>query len=66
MRNAAAGGRVMKAPFDSYLPTQPGDVISNPRNPENPDSKPKAAARIISKEDWRDGCFWGMLPVNNF
>ena len=40
MRNAAAGGRVMKAPFDSYLPTQPGDVISNPRNPENPDSKP--------------------------
>ena len=40
MRNAAAGGRVMKVSFNSYLPTQPGDVIVNPRNPENPDSKP--------------------------
>ena len=36
MRYAAAGGRVMKAPFDSYLPSQIGDVIVNPRNPENP------------------------------
>ena len=40
MRNAAAGGRVMKVSFNSYLPTQPGDVIVNPRNPVNPDSKP--------------------------
>jgi len=39
MRYAAAGGRVMKAPFDSYLPSQIGDVIVNPRNHENPDSK---------------------------
>ncbi len=39
MRNAAAGGRVMKASIDSNLPTQTGDVIVNPRNPVNPDSK---------------------------
>jgi len=37
MLNAAARGRVMKAPFNSNLPTQNGDVIVNP---ENPDSKP--------------------------
>ena len=66
MRNAAAGGREMKALFNSYLHTLTNDVLVNPRNPENPDSKPKAAARIISKEDWRDGCFWGMFPVKNF
>ena len=66
MRNAAEGGRVMKALFNSYLPTITRDVIVNPRNPVNLDSKPMAAARIISKADWRDGCFWGMFPVNNF
>ena len=38
MRKAAERGRVMKVSFNSYLPTQPGDVIVNPRNPENPDS----------------------------
>ncbi|MFN5788902.1 MAG: hypothetical protein ACK469_09075, partial [Bacteroidota bacterium] len=40
MRKAAAGGREMKALFKSYLHTQPGDVIVNPRNPVNLDSKP--------------------------
>jgi hypothetical protein len=39
MRNAAAGGREMKVSFNCYLATQTGDVIVNPRNPENPDSK---------------------------
>jgi hypothetical protein len=29
----------MKAPFNNNLPTQTGDVIVNPINPENPDSK---------------------------
>jgi len=42
MLNAAARGRVMKAPFNSNLPTQNGDVIVNP---ENPDSKPMAVKR---------------------
>ena len=27
-----------KAAFNNKLPTQTGDVIVNPRNPENPDS----------------------------
>ena len=66
MRKAAAGGREMKALFNSYLHTLTNDVLVNPRNPVNLDSKPMAAARIISKADWRDGCFWGMFPVNNF
>jgi hypothetical protein len=47
LRNAAARGFEMKAPFNNNLPTQTGDVIVNPENPENPDSKPMAAARII-------------------
>ena len=37
------------------------DVIVNPENPENPDSKPLAAARIISIDDWVSGgpmYFW--------
>jgi hypothetical protein len=29
----------MKAPFKNNLPTQTSDVIVNPINPENPDSK---------------------------
>ena len=29
----------MKAPFNNYLPTQTNDVMVNPINPENPDSK---------------------------
>ena len=40
MRNAAAGGRVMKVSFNCYLPTLTGEVIVNPRNPVNLDSKP--------------------------
>ena len=40
MRYAATGGRVMKAPFNINLPTLTGDVIVNPINPVNPDSKP--------------------------
>ena len=40
MRYAAAGGREMKALFNSNLPTLTEDVIVNPRNPVNPDSKP--------------------------
>ena len=39
MRYAAARGREMKAQFISNLPSQIGDVIVNPENPVNPDSK---------------------------
>ena len=45
----------MKAPFNNNPPTQTGDVIVNPENPENPDSKPMAAARIIFNWDKIDG-----------
>jgi hypothetical protein len=31
--------RRMKVPSNNNLPTQTNDVIVNPRNPENPDSK---------------------------
>jgi hypothetical protein len=34
----------MKAPFNNNLSTQTGDVIVNPINPVNPDSKPFAAS----------------------
>ena len=39
----------MKAPFSNNLPPQTSDVIVNPGNPENPDSKPLAAARTRLK-----------------
>jgi hypothetical protein len=38
----------MKAPFNNNLTSPFNDVMVNPRNPENPDSKPLAAARIFS------------------
>jgi hypothetical protein len=64
MRYAAAGGRVMKVSFNCYLPSQIGDVIVNPRNPVNPDSKPIFAiifnlkpvgekSRSIASLQWR-------------
>ena len=64
----------MKAPFNNELPPQTEDVIVNPINPVNPDSKPHAAARIISNKDWvhsirfgcGDGYFSRIFPVNNF
>ncbi len=50
MRDAAAKRRVMDAPFNNNLPTPLSDVMVNPENPENPDSKPIAAARRISTD----------------
>jgi hypothetical protein len=38
----------MKEPFNNNLPAQTNDVIVNPINPVNPDSKPMAAARSFS------------------
>jgi len=38
MRDASARGLAMKAPFNDNISPQTGDVIVNPRNPENPDS----------------------------
>jgi hypothetical protein len=39
LRNASAGSFEMKAPFNKNPSPQSGDVIVNPINPENPDSK---------------------------
>ena len=50
MRYASAKSLAMKAVYNNNLPTQTGDVIINPENPENPDSK-LATARVISTED---------------
>ena len=49
----------MKAPFNNNPPLQTGDVIVNPINPENPDSKPMAAARVIFNEDKTSGIRFG-------
>jgi hypothetical protein len=47
--------------FNNNPPMPSNDVIVNPQNPENPDSKPFSAAPIISTDDWVSGCpmyFW--------
>ena len=52
MRNASAKSREMKAPIKINLPMPSNEVTVNPVHPVNPDSKPVAAARIISTDDW--------------
>ncbi len=56
MRYSAAESQEMDAPFNNNLPTPFNDVIVNPVNPVNPDSKPIAAARIISIDGRVYGC----------
>ena len=51
MRYASAKSQEMKAPFNNNPPMPTNDVMVNPINPENPDSKPEAAARTISTDD---------------
>jgi hypothetical protein len=51
MRNASAKSQEMKAPFNNNPPMPTIDVMVNPIHPENPDSKPEAAARTISTDD---------------
>jgi hypothetical protein len=55
MRYASARGFEMKAPSNNNLPTPTDDVIVNPRNPVNPDSKPQVKAGEIYIETFRDG-----------
>jgi hypothetical protein len=45
----------MKAPSNNNLPSQTDDVIVNPRNPVNPDSKHQVKAGEIYIETFRDG-----------
>jgi hypothetical protein len=61
MRYASAKRLEMKALFKNKLLTPSNDVMVNPQNPVNPDSKPLATARIISTDDMVSGCpmyFW--------
>ena len=53
MRNASAGCFEMKAPINNNLPNQTNDVIINPGNPENPDSKSvcKYQEATLSRKD---------------
>ena len=59
----SAKGLAMKAPYNNNLPTQTNDVIVNPRNPVNPDSKPSCCAHNFQQ---RLGCFGIICPENNF
>ena len=52
-------GQETKAPFYNNFSTQTNDVIINPGNPENPDSKPMTAAHAISCGDWGTWFFFG-------
>jgi hypothetical protein len=66
MRYASAGGLALKAACNNNLPTHTNDVMVNPENPVNPDSK-LAAARLISNQDCGGACFWGIVcHVNHF
>ena len=61
MRYASAKNLEMIASINNNPPVPYNDVIVNPVNPENPDSKPLAAAPIISTDDLVSGCpmyFW--------
>jgi hypothetical protein len=44
MRNASAKGLALKAACNNNLPTQTNDVMVNPHNPVNPDSKTGSCA----------------------
>ena len=56
MHNASAESQELDTPFKNNLPTPTNDVMVNPENPVNPDSKPAAAARIISIDDLVSRC----------
>ena len=61
MRYASAKNLEMIASFNNNPPVPYNDVLVNPQNPANPDSKPFAAARINSTDDL--GCMgsWCIL-----
>ena len=52
MHYASAESQELDTPFNNNLPRPSNDVMVNPDNPVNPDSKPIAAAQIISIDDW--------------
>ena len=64
LRYASAKGLTMEAPCNNNLPTQTNDVIINPENPVNPDSKTiRCCAQNFNR---RLGCIGMICPENNF
>jgi hypothetical protein len=61
----------MKAACNNNLPTQTNDVIVNPENPVNPDSKTiRCSTRNFQRRLGEivfglagDGYFWGIIPA---
>ena len=56
MHYASAKSQELDTPFKNNLPRPTNDVMVNPGNPVNPDSKPLAAAQIISIDDLVSRC----------
>ena len=58
LRNASAKDLTMKATFNNNLPTQTNDVIVNPVNPVNPDSKTGCCARNFLRRTGKQSLVW--------
>ena len=56
MHNATAESQELDTPFNNNLPRPTNDVMVKPENLVNPDSKPMAAAHIISIDDMVSRC----------
>jgi len=54
----SAKGLIMKVPYNNNLPTQTNDVMVNPENPENPDSKIGCCARNFLRRTGKQSLVW--------
>ena len=61
MRYASAKRRVKSNLFSNNLPDQNDDVLFNPKNPVNPDSKPRRQAPPKTKTTYRKKHTWNPL-----
>jgi hypothetical protein len=59
MRYASAKSIEVKEASHNNLPTPTDDVIVNPKNPVNPDSKPRCSAHNVYLRFSNMGVFWG-------
>jgi hypothetical protein len=58
MCNTSARGLAMKAACINNLPTQTNEVIVNPENPVNPDSKTGCCARNFLRRTGKQSLVW--------
>jgi hypothetical protein len=54
----------IKATFNNNLPSQTGDVIDNPRNPENPDSNNWLLRTQYANPIYREIVIRGLTHIN--